>query len=80
MNFGIQLNENAVTEPSHTNERTEMKELTEGQKDNQDNDVQSSPDFSYLVTDVGDNPYIRRHPQIESQPSTPKINAYNRWI
>ena len=57
MNFGTHLDETATPEPMDTKKQTEIQEITEEQKDTTNDIILSSPDFSDLTTDVGDNPY-----------------------
>ena len=45
----------------------------ESQSEDTNDVTSSSPDFSNLNTDVGDNPFIRRPPPTESPPIPPKF-------
>ena len=79
MNFGTQIDENVATEPSHTNERTEIQDKTDEQNDNMDNAVQPSPNSSNLTTDVGDNPYFRRLHPLKVHLNL-QNTAYDCWV
>ena len=80
MDFGKQIDELDTSKNTETEQRTEIQEVTSTddntmpQKlpDNTDEMIPPSPDFSNLTTDVGDNPYIRRPPPIQSPPIPPK--------
>ena len=66
-----------IQEVTSTDDNTTSQQLT----DNTDEMIPPSTDFSNLTTDVGDNPYIRRPPPIQSPPIPPKspptIVGYN---
>ena len=66
MDFGKQIDEHEPPENTRNNHSVEIQEVT-----NTDGAAPPSPDFSNLTTDVGDNPYIRRPPPIESPPIPP---------
>ena len=53
---------------TNTNDETTTQRVTENRTENTNDVAPSSPDFSNLTTEVGDNPYIRRPPPIESPP------------
>ena len=80
MDFGKQIDEQEPLKNVETEQRTEIQEVTNSDgnmsasKSTEDtNEVTPpSPDFSNLTTDVGDNPYIRRPPPIQSPPIPPK--------
>ena len=81
MDSGKQIDENETTnnnEQTVTQKVTDTSDVTttrEGADKQTEvtNDVEPpSPDFSNLTTDVGDNPYIRRPPPIESPSVPPK--------
>ena len=48
-------------------------EVMENQTGDTNDVMPLSPEFSNLITDVGNNPYIRCPPPIESPPITPKL-------
>ena len=89
MDFGKQIDEQEPLKNVETEQRTEIQEVTNSDgnmsapKSTEDtNEVNPpSPDFSNLTTDVGDNPYIRRPPPIQSPPippnSPPTVIGYN---
>ena len=84
MYFGKQIDENETSKDTGTNqqviiqEETNMKDKTttpetpRNQTEDTDDVAPPSPDFSNLTTDVGDNPYIRPPPPIESPPIPPR--------
>ena len=84
MDFGKQIDEHETSESTRNNHHVEIQEVTNTNDDDttpqtsnnhseDTNDVAPpSPDFSNLTTDVGDNPYIRRPPPIESPPIPPR--------
>ena len=80
MDFGKQIDEQEPLKNVETEQRTEIQEVTNSDgnmsasKSTEDtNEVTPpSPDFSNLTTDVGDNPYKRRPPPIQSPPIPPK--------
>ena len=84
MDFDKQIDEHETSESTRNNHHKEIQELTNTNDDDttpqtsknyieDTNDVAPpSPDFSNLTTDVGDNPYIRRPPPIESPPIPPR--------
>ena len=67
MDFGKQIDEHESPENTRNNHSVEIQEVA-----NADGAAPPSPDFSNLTTDVGDNPYIRRPPPIESPPIPPR--------
>ena len=67
MDFGKQIDEHESPENTRNNHNVEIQEMA-----NTDAAAPPSPDFSNLTTDVGDNPYIRRPPPIESPPIPPR--------
>ena len=67
MDFGKQIDEHESPENTRNNHSVEIQEMA-----NTDGAAPPSPDFSNLTTDVGDNPYIRRPPPIESPPIPPR--------
>ena len=67
MDFGKQIDEHEPPENTRNNHSVEIQEVA-----NIDGAAPPSPDFSNLTTDVGDNPYIRRPPPIESPPISPE--------
>ena len=91
--FGKQIDEHEVTRNAENNQQIVTQEVANTDDDtitqyisnNQNEDTHdvapTSPDFSNLTTDVGDNPYIRRPPPIESPPipsrSPPTTVGYN---
>ena len=66
MDFGKQIDEHEPPENTRNNHSVETQDVA-----NTDDAAPPSPDFSNLTTDVGDNPYIRRPPPIESPPIPP---------
>ena len=78
MDFVKQIDESMTKETTHTDDEPESQEK---QTELPDNAESPSPDFSNLTTDVGDNPYIRRLPPIESPAiptrSPPTVDGYN---
>ena len=84
MDFGKQIDEHETSESTRNNHHVEIQEVTNTNDEDttpqtsknyieDTNDVAPpSPDFSNLTTDVGDNPYIRRPPPIESPPIPPR--------
>ena len=93
MDFGKQIDEHETLKNTENNQHIEIQEVTNtndedttsqmsrNQTDDTNNEAPPSPDFSNLTTDVGDNPYIRRPPPIESPPipptSPPTTIGYN---
>ena len=93
MDFGKQIDEHEMTRSAENNQQIVTQEvanthddtITQQISDNQNEDTHdvapTSPDFSNLTTDVGDNPYIRRPLPIESSPiprrSPPTTVGYN---
>ena len=93
MDFGKQIDEHEPSKSTENNRHTEIQEVTNmndedttsqmprNQTDDTNVEAPLSPDFSNLTTDVGDNPYIRRPPPIESPPipqrSPPTIIGYH---
>ena len=62
-------NQQTVTQKvTNTNNETTTQRIPENQTEDTNDVAPSSPDFPNLTTDVGDNPYIRRPPPIESPP------------
>ena len=92
MDFGKQIDEHETTKSTEANQQVEIQEVTNTNDGmttsptprNQIEDTNDvallSPDFSKLTTDVGDNPYVRRPPPIESLPYSPEVAAYNCWV
>ena len=84
IDFGSQIDEITTTDNTNDTEQTtthELAQTTEGytmskvtgkQNISTDTATPSSPGFSNITTDVGDNTYIRRPPPIESPPIPPK--------
>ena len=76
MDFGKQIDEHETSEKSENNQQattqratdahdeTTTQQMPEGQTENTNDVTPSSPGFSNLTADVGDNPYIRRPPPI----------------
>ena len=93
MDFGKQIdehesreNENNHQQPvtqevANTQDETATQQILDEEPETTDDKAPPSPDFSNLTTDVGDNPYIRRPPPIESPPippsSPPTTIGYN---
>ena len=89
MDFGKQIGEHETSKNTEINQHVEKQEVTNTNDDTitpqmprknieGTNDVAPpSPDFSNLTTDVGDNPYIRRCPPIESPPIPPRSPSTN---
>ena len=93
MDFGKQIDEHEIPKSTENNQYAEIQEATntnddatasqmpKNQTDVTDDEAPPSPDFSNLTTDVGDNPYIRRPPPLESPPipsrSPPTVVGYN---
>ena len=93
MDFGKQIGEHETSNNTEQNQQVEIQEVINTNDEGitpqiprnyieDTNDVAPpSPDFSNLTTDVGDNPYIRRPPPIESPPiptrSPPTNVGYN---
>ena len=88
MDFGKQIEEHEATRSAENNQQiitqevanTEDDMMTQQLPDNQNDNMQdvalTSPDFSNLTTDAGDNPYICRPPPIEMPPTySPGITA-----
>ena len=61
-----------IQEVTNTNDEDTTSQIPRNQTDDTNDEAQPSPDFSNLTTDVGDNPYIRRPPPIESPPIPPR--------
>ena len=62
-----------LTDFPHTRKNhTKLAELQILKHEDTNEVAPASPDFSNLTTDVGDNPYIRRPPPIESPPIPPR--------
>ena len=82
MDFGKQIDEHETSESTRNNHHVEIQEVTNTNNEapqtsknyiEDTNDVALPfPDFSNLTTDVGDIPYIRRPPPIESPPIPPR--------
>ena len=70
-----------IQEVTNMNDESTTQQRTTNQTENANGEAPPSPDFSNLTTDVGDNPYIRRTPPIESPPnptkSPPTVIGYN---
>ena len=68
-------------EVANTQDETATQQILDKEPEITDDKAPPSPDFSNLTTDVGDNPYIRRPPPIESPPippsSPPTTIGYN---
>ena len=93
MDFGKQIDEHETSKSTENNQHAEIQEVTNtndeattsqmprNQTDDINDEAPPSPDFSNLTTDVGDNPYIRRPPPLESPPipprSPPTVVGYN---
>ena len=93
MDFGKQIEEHELPANAERNQQVVIQEVTNSHdatttqqvSDNQTEDMNdampSTPDFSDLTTDVGDNPYIQRPPPNESPPiplrSPPTAIGYN---
>ena len=93
MDFGKQIDEHesrdnesnhqqpVTQEVANTQDETATQQILDKEPEITDDKAPSSPDFSNLTTDVGDNPYIRRPPPIESPPippsSPPTTIGYN---
>ena len=71
MDFGKQIDEHESSEKTENNQQTTTQKMPNSQPGNTDDVTQTSPVFSGLTTDVGDNPYIRCHPPNESPPIPP---------
>ena len=84
MDFGKQIDENEtskdtetnqqviIQEETNTNDKTTTPESPRNQTEDTNDVALPSPDFSNLTTDVGDKPYKRRPPPIDSPPITPR--------
>ena len=84
MDFGRKIDEHETSESAKNNQQvvtqkvakthdeTTMQQVPDNQTEDTNDVAPSSPDFSNFTTDVGDNPYIRRPPPIESPPVPPK--------
>ena len=84
MDFGKQIEEHelpangernqqvVIHEETNTNNKTATPQTPRNQTEDTNDATSSSPDFSNLTTDVGDKPYIRRPPPIESPPIPPR--------
>ena len=84
MDFGKQIdehetpecaehNQHGVTqEVANTHDETKTQQVPNNPTEDTNYAAPSPPDFSNLTTDVGDNPYIRRPPTIESPPVPPR--------
>ena len=84
MDFGKQIEEHelpanaernqqvVIHEETNTNDETTTPQVPGNQTENTNDATSSSLVFSNLTTDVGDNPYIRRPPPIESPPIPPR--------
>ena len=84
MDFGKQIEERelpanaernhqvVIHEETNTNDETTTPQTPGNQTENTNEATSSSPGFSNLTTDLGDNPYIRRPPPIQSPPIPPK--------
>ena len=84
MDFGKQIDEHETSEKAENSQQTVTQKVTnihdetttqqrqEKQTEDMNDVAPSSPDFSNLTTDVGDNPYKRRPPHIESPPIRPR--------
>ena len=80
MDFGKQIDEHEATrsaennqqiitqEVANTDDDTMTQQLSDNPNDDTHDVASTSPDFSNLTTDVGDNPYIRPPPTTESPP------------
>ena len=89
MNFGKQIEEHELPasaernqqvvkqEVTNTQDATTTQQVSYNQTEDMNDATSSSPDFSNLTTDVGDNPYIRRPPPIESPPIPPRSPPTN---
>ena len=93
MDFGKQIDEHesrenennhqqpVTQEEANTQDETATQQILDKEPEITDDKAPPSPDFSNLTTDVGDNPYIRRPPPIESPPippsSPPTTIGYN---
>ena len=80
MDFGKQIDELGATRSAENNQQIITQEVANTNDDTHDV-APTSPDFSNLTTDVGDNPYIRLPPPTESPPippkSSPTVVGYN---
>ena len=66
-------NQQAVTQKvANTQDETPTQQVPNNQPETMNDAAPPSPDFSNLTTDVGDNPYIRCPPPIESPPIPPR--------
>ena len=84
MDFGKQIDEHETPERAENNQQvvtqkvaithdeTTTQQVPDNQTEDTNDSAPSSPDFSNLTTDVGDNPYIRRPTPIESRHIPPK--------
>ena len=89
MDFGKQIDELETPGKTENKQQTTTQKVPNSQPGNTDDVTQTSPDFSNLTTDVGDNPHIRRPPPNERPPFPPgspttivgynprKISKYN---
>ena len=70
-----------IHEKTNTNDETTTPQTPRNQTEDTNDATSLSPDFLNLTTDVGDNPYIRHPPPIESPPipsrSPPRNVGYN---
>ena len=84
MDFGKQIDEHETSKTTENNRHAEIQEVTNtndedttsqmprNQTDDTNDEAPPSPDFSNLSTEVGDNPYIRRPPPLESPNIPPR--------
>ena len=89
MDFGKQIEEHelpanakrnqqvVIHEETNTNDETTTPQTPRNRTEDTNDAAPSSPDFSNLTTDVGDNPYIRRRPPTESPPIPPRSPPTN---
>ena len=78
MDFGKQIGEHEtskvhveIQKVTNTNDEAITPQMPRNYIEGTNDVAPPSPDFSNLTTDVGDNPYIRRPPPIESPPIPP---------
>ena len=84
MHFGKQIDEHesptnaeqnqqvVIQEVTNSHDATTTQQVLDNQTEYMNDATSSSPDFSNLTTDVGNNPYIRRPPPIGSPPIPPR--------
>ena len=93
MDFGKQIDEHETPANVHNNQQAETQtimnaqdetatqQIPDDQSETANDAAPPSPDFSNLTTDVGDNPYTRLPPPMESPPipprSPPTVVGYN---